>query len=134
MNLYSNRYWKIPGYLTKRNKSFQQILNQVLTSIKLNDNDKIEDLRKIAILIYKIKLIETYLHLWTYYYLKAGIGQLTIQLSKQISTDQPRGTGLFVSNYWNDKNTSIKNILYEIQSNIRKTISSTTFVLNRSHL
>ena len=71
----------IPDYLTKRNKSFQQIISQTLsqtTTTKLNDNNhKKEDLRKIAILMYKIIFIPMYQRLWTVY-LKSGIGQLII--------------------------------------------------------
>ena len=49
---------KIPDYLTKGNKPFQQIMHQALSNIKtmaMLDDDrthKLEELHKIAILIY----------------------------------------------------------------------------------
>ena len=81
----------IPDYLTKRNKSFQQVISQALskttteTATKLNDdNHKKEDLRKIAILMYKIIIIPIYQRLWTAY-LKSGIGQLIIPSKTKLS-------------------------------------------------
>ena len=72
---------KVPDYLTKRNPAFQQMVNRVVETLKLNDKDNMEDLRTIAVLIYKTKLVQLYQDLWTYY-LKAGVGQLSIQPSK----------------------------------------------------
>ncbi|CAF1459789.1 unnamed protein product, partial [Rotaria magnacalcarata] len=70
----------IPNYLTKQNISFKELIHQVLSSIittteKLNNN--MDELRKIAILIYKIMVIQTYQYLWKTY-LKSGTGQLII--------------------------------------------------------
>jgi hypothetical protein len=75
---------KIPDFLTKRNQSFQQMLHQALSTITIassnkNDNkNHMETLRHIAILIYKIILIQMYQILWKTY-LKSGMGQLIIQ-------------------------------------------------------
>jgi hypothetical protein len=74
----------IPNYLTKHNKSFKELMHRVLSSItaaateesKNNDNN-IDELRKIAILLYKIMVIQTYQYLWDIY-LKSGTGQLII--------------------------------------------------------
>lgn len=76
---------KIPDYLTKRNKSFQQMLYQAVSTITTtttttwnkNNNTHIESLRHIAILIYKIMFIQVYHALWAAY-LKSGMGQLII--------------------------------------------------------
>jgi hypothetical protein len=72
----------IPNYLTKPNISFKELIHQVLSSIttaeKSNNNaNNMNELRKIAILLYKIMVIQTYQHLWTTY-LKSGTGQLII--------------------------------------------------------
>ncbi|CAF4201006.1 unnamed protein product [Rotaria sordida] len=49
---------KIPNYLTKQNKSFEQLLDQALSTLTLETlNFKRDELRKIAILIYKTILI-----------------------------------------------------------------------------
>ncbi len=84
---------KIPDFLTKRNEPFRQMLRQALSTTTTaaessNKNDyknNIEALRHIAILIYKIILIQTYQTLWTTY-LKSGMGQLIIQSSQNSST------------------------------------------------
>ncbi|CAF3320644.1 unnamed protein product [Rotaria sp. Silwood2] len=81
---------KIPDYLSKRNKSFLEIIHQALSkraitrntqplsTAKLDDTaDEVDKLRKIAILIYKIIVIQTYQLLWAAY-LKSGLGQLVI--------------------------------------------------------
>ena len=78
---------KIPDYLTKRNQTFQQIRYQILskmpatttatTMTQLDNTNKLEDLRKIAMLIYKIMIIQTYQLLWTTC-LKSGMGRLII--------------------------------------------------------
>ncbi|CAF4536332.1 unnamed protein product [Rotaria socialis] len=70
----------IPNYLTKQNISFKELMHQTLSSIittteKLNNN--MDELRKIAILLYKIMVIQTYQYLWKTY-LKSGTGQLII--------------------------------------------------------
>ena len=72
----------IPNYLTKQNKTFKELMHRVLSSItaaeksKKNDNN-IDELRKIAILLYKIMVIQTYQYLWKTYF-KSGTGQLII--------------------------------------------------------
>ena len=73
----------IPNYLTKQNISFKELMHRVLSSIttaaeksKKNDNN-IDELRKIAILLYKIMVIQTYQNLWEIYF-KSGTGQLII--------------------------------------------------------
>ena len=85
---------KVPDYLTKRNKSFQLLIHQILStktaatissSTQLDNTDKKEELRSIAILIYKIMMIQTYQHLWTTY-LKSGIGQLIMSSEIQLTS------------------------------------------------
>ena len=85
---------KIPDYLTKGNKPFQQIMHQALSNINitmamLDDDDdastsKLEELHKIAILIYQIMLIQTYQLLWATY-LQSGMGQLIIPSETTLS-------------------------------------------------
>ena len=84
---------KIPDYLTKGNKPFQQIMHQALSNINitmamLDDDDdrthKLEELQKIAILIYQIMLIQTYQLLWAAY-LQSGMGQLIISSETTLS-------------------------------------------------
>ena len=89
---------KTPNYLTKRNKSFEQMVHQVLSTVpiatssvtKSNNPDKIEELRQISILIYKMRVIEIYHRLWTVY-LKSGLGQLIIHNEQSVaySTNVP---------------------------------------------
>jgi hypothetical protein len=69
---------KIPIYLTKRNQSFKQMLYETLSTMKTTaTKDNMEELRKIAILIYKIMFIQNYQALWMTY-LKSGTGQLLL--------------------------------------------------------
>ncbi|CAF1399465.1 unnamed protein product [Adineta steineri] len=68
---------KIPNFLMKQYKSFQQLLYH----LKPTTND-IEQLTKIALLIYKIMIIQTYHLLWTAY-LKSGTGQLLHPVQRQ---------------------------------------------------
>jgi hypothetical protein len=76
---------KVPYYLTKKNKSFGQMLYQALSLMKITTtNNNIEELRKIAILIYKIMVIQTYQLLWAAY-LKSGMGQLIIPTKTKLS-------------------------------------------------
>lgn len=80
---------KLPHYLNKRDKSFQQMLKQLLattaTSIPISDHkDKLEELRKIVLLVYKMMVIQTYLSLWTHY-LKAGVGKLILPSLNKLS-------------------------------------------------
>ncbi|CAF1518041.1 unnamed protein product, partial [Rotaria magnacalcarata] len=75
----------IPNYLTKQNISFKKSMHQVLSSMitaatteNSNKNvNSIDELRKIAILLYKIMVIQTYQYLWETYF-KSGTGQLMI--------------------------------------------------------
>ncbi|CAF4122546.1 unnamed protein product [Adineta steineri] len=61
----------------KQYKSFQQLLLQLKPTSHVR-----EQLREIAILIYKIMVIQTYHLLWTAY-LKSGTGQLILQVQTQ---------------------------------------------------
>ncbi|CAF1613165.1 unnamed protein product, partial [Rotaria magnacalcarata] len=73
----------IPNYLTKQNIPFKELIHQVLSSIitttekSNNNNNNMDELRKIAILLYKIMVIQTYQYLWKTYF-KSGTGQLII--------------------------------------------------------
>ncbi|CAF3345031.1 unnamed protein product [Rotaria socialis] len=76
----------IPNYLTKQNISFKKSMHQVLSSMitaaatteNSNKNvNNIDELRKIAILLYKIMVIQTYQYLWETYF-KSGTGQLMV--------------------------------------------------------
>ncbi|CAM4978478.1 unnamed protein product [Rotaria socialis] len=70
----------IPNYLTKQNISFKELMHQVLSSIirtAEKSNNNIDELRKIAILLYKIMVIQTYQYLWKIYF-KSGTGQLIV--------------------------------------------------------
>ncbi|CAF2140437.1 unnamed protein product, partial [Rotaria magnacalcarata] len=66
----------IPNYLTKQNISFKKSMHQVLSSMitaatteNSNKNvNSIDELRKIAILLYKIMVIQTYQYLWETYF------------------------------------------------------------------
>ncbi|CAF3964074.1 unnamed protein product [Rotaria sp. Silwood1] len=82
---------KIPDFLTKRNKSFKQMIHQLISTATMEISNKTkEELRQIAILIYKLMFIEINYSLWTTY-LKSGTGQLMIQSEKQpnYSTNLP---------------------------------------------
>ncbi|CAF1485657.1 unnamed protein product [Adineta ricciae] len=71
---------KIPNFLTKHNTSFQQLLQQaqsLLQSTTTTTGNKVESLRKVALVIYKIMIIQTCHLLWTTY-LQSGQGQLLI--------------------------------------------------------
>ena len=75
---------KIPHYLTKRNESFQGILSQAVATMnttKSNATDTLEELRKIAVLIYQTMVIQIYHFLSTAYF-KSGLGQLIIPSPK----------------------------------------------------
>ncbi|CAF4679866.1 unnamed protein product [Rotaria socialis] len=70
----------IPNYLTKQNISLKELMHQVLSSIITTaekSNNNIDELRKIAILLYKIMVVQTYQYLWKTY-LKSGTGQLIV--------------------------------------------------------
>ena len=74
---------KLPEYVTKRNESFRQIRHQALSTMAIvATNENMESLRKIAIIIYKIMLIQMYHALWTIYS-KSGHGQLIHQTAEQ---------------------------------------------------
>ncbi|CAF1440959.1 unnamed protein product [Adineta steineri] len=76
---------KIPDYLMKRNKVFKQMIYETLSTRSIpTSTNNMEDLRKIAILIYKSMVIQTYQLLWAAY-LKSGMGQLIIPSKTQRS-------------------------------------------------
>ena len=78
---------KIPNYLTKKNRTFKHMMFEALstiTTVRSNIIDKMDELRKIAILKYKIMIIQTYQLLWTAY-LKSGMGQLIIPSKTKLS-------------------------------------------------
>ena len=80
-----NEIKKIPNYLTKRNKSFNEMLYQVLSTIgMLTTSDQKKELRKMIILIYKMMTIQNYHLLWTTY-LKSGMGQLILPSEKSFN-------------------------------------------------
>jgi hypothetical protein len=86
---------QIPDYLIQRNKSFEKMIYQILSTITItvykSDHDhKIEAWTKTAIIIYKIMIIETYHRPWTTY-LKSGMRQLIIpyQTEQFYSTTVP---------------------------------------------
>lgn len=108
---------KIPHFLTKQNESFKQKSNQMLSIItkqQLNSTDQVDELRKIAILIYKTMVIESYQLLWTTY-LKSGLGQLTIESQQKQSIIYPTNLpiwpkelkNLFSLSKSNTKNTDV---------------------------
>ena len=71
---------RIPDYLTKRNKSFKEMLDQALSTnkiavAKLDHTHQIDELRRMAIVIYKIRIIQMNHDLWTVYY-QSGMGEL----------------------------------------------------------
>ncbi|CAF3316995.1 unnamed protein product [Rotaria socialis] len=75
----------IPNYLTKQNISFKELMHRVLSSIiaaeKSNNNDNnMNELRKIAILLYKIMVIQTYQYLWKTYFKSGKINENEICL------------------------------------------------------
>ena len=64
----------MPNYLSKKNKSFEDVIYRVSLSSLLLKN-KMKGLRRMAILMYKIMLIQIYHTLWSTY-LKSGTGIL----------------------------------------------------------
>ena len=70
---------RIPDYLTKHNTSFKKMLIQAVSvataSPGADHSPTIDELRKIALVIYRIMTIQTYRLLWTAYLL-SGTGQL----------------------------------------------------------
>ena len=70
---------RLPDYLTRRNKPFQRMLRETLSTRTVNaTSTDIEGLRQIAISVYKIMLIQTHQLLWTTYKM-AGTGQIVLQ-------------------------------------------------------
>lgn len=73
----------IPNYLTKQNKSFEEMIHHALSLIKTVSGksnihaNSMDKLRKIAKLIYRILVTQTYQYLWKTYF-KSGTGQLII--------------------------------------------------------
>ncbi|CAF1516459.1 unnamed protein product [Adineta steineri] len=71
---------KIPNFLTKHNSSFKQMLYQAQLLVKSTSPTTtidIKQLRDVAIIIYKMMILQTYHLLWTAY-LKSGRGELII--------------------------------------------------------
>ena len=70
---------RIPDYLTKHSTSFKKMLTQALSNVTASPGSDhsptIDELRKIALVIYRIMTIQTYRLLWTAYLL-SGTGQL----------------------------------------------------------
>jgi hypothetical protein len=64
-----------------------QVLSTITIATTTDNNHKQEELRKIAILIYKITIIQIYHRLWTTY-LKSAMGQLIIQQQQQKQQQQ----------------------------------------------
>ncbi|CAF1083685.1 unnamed protein product [Didymodactylos carnosus] len=64
----------IPNYLSKKNKSFKDVIYRASSSSSLLKN-KMKGLRRMVILMYKIMLIQIYHTLWSTY-LKSGTGIL----------------------------------------------------------
>ncbi|CAF3661117.1 unnamed protein product [Rotaria socialis] len=77
----------IPNYLTKQNIAFKKLMYQALSSITTTTTEKLNsdrnELRKIAILLYKIMVIQTYQYLWKIYF-KSGTG-LPSETKQQLS-------------------------------------------------
>ncbi|CAF4845969.1 unnamed protein product, partial [Rotaria magnacalcarata] len=83
----------IPNYLTKQNISFKKLMHQVLSSIitaataekSNNNNNNMDELRKLAILLYKIMVIQTYQYLWRNYFKSANHFQgYTLSIQKML--------------------------------------------------
>ncbi|CAF1437271.1 unnamed protein product [Adineta steineri] len=90
---------KIPNFLTKHNNSFKQMLYEAQLLIKSTSPTTtidIKQLREVAIIIYKIMIIQTYHLLWTAY-LKSGEGDLIIS-SETVSIWPKDITSLFKLN------------------------------------
>ncbi|CAF4189852.1 unnamed protein product, partial [Rotaria sordida] len=72
----------IPLYLSKENKSFEQIISD------LSSNELVEELRQMAIVIHQIFLIDLEKLLWTTY-LKSGTGQLQLNHMDNDNLNRP---------------------------------------------
>jgi hypothetical protein len=133
---------KIPNYLTKQNKSFKQMLYPVISTMNITiAKNYTEELRKIAMLIYKMMFIRTYHTLWMTY-LKSGMGQLISQSQKPLpiystnltiwpkqvqtilkssiktdKTDENKICNTFVNNYLHELDGELKK--YQIELNIK---------------
>ena len=67
---------KIPHYLTKKNQAFQQMIGEALSTGAIpRTNKNREDLRKLALVMYRQSFIGIVSNLWTTY-LKSGLGKL----------------------------------------------------------
>ncbi|CAF1164445.1 unnamed protein product [Adineta ricciae] len=85
----------IPNYLTKRHKPFIQILHQILSTMKIGTAaSNMDDLRKTAISMYKITIIQIYQLLWTTYF-KSGTGQLIHQSTQNESITYPTNVSIW---------------------------------------
>jgi hypothetical protein len=132
---------KIPDYLTKQNKSFKQMLFEVLSTMHIPIvKNNMEELPKMAILIYQMMLTETYHTLWMTY-LKSGMGQLISPSPKPLiyptnlpiwpkqvkaivksstkmnKTDENTIFNTFVNNYLREQDSELKK--YQIKLNIK---------------
>ena len=80
----------IPVYLTKHNPVFRQLIQNIHLTIRttgsivivIDQTNNKNCIRKIALLIYKIMIIQTYQALWSTY-LKSGMGNLIINGNQQ---------------------------------------------------
>ncbi|CAF2989680.1 unnamed protein product [Rotaria sp. Silwood2] len=75
---------KIPNYLSNKNKSFQKLIKEILstmitsrTTVSSVPSQNEQDLRDMAILIHRIKSEQIFQSLWMTY-LKSGTGQLKV--------------------------------------------------------
>ncbi|CAF4608327.1 unnamed protein product, partial [Rotaria socialis] len=81
-----NQSGKLPWYLSNKNESYEKLINELYFTITTTINNTItssasvryeQELRQMAILIYRIKSEQIFQSLWITY-LKSGTGQLHI--------------------------------------------------------
>ena len=133
---------KIPNYLTKQNKSFKQMLYQSLSTMNITiPKNNMDELRKLAVGIYKIMFIQTSHTLWMTY-LKSGMGQLISPSQeppiyptnlriwpKQVKvilksstrmdkTDENEICNTFVNNYFHELDSELKKYQFELNIKI----------------
>ena len=79
---------KIPDYLTEQNLSFREmIVNKIQSKMRTVTTKHVEELRKIAILIYKIMIIQIYHAQWSTYF-KLSTASIYPQTIKQLVVQQ----------------------------------------------
>jgi hypothetical protein len=106
----------IPNYLTKGNKSFKHMIYQILSTMKIATTTKnMDDLRQIAILNYKIMIIQIYQFLWTAY-IKSGMGQLIDQSKEKVSIIYPTNLSIWPK----DIKTMIQAIKMDKKANVEQ--------------